>query len=93
MPGDADSLERTDRRVDINGIAHLTARASSEYHMNDTSGKKKNATTGIVLAALTFAVLCASIFEVHPQDATVAKAAHVHVHLIYVGRAPKTANG
>jgi hypothetical protein len=61
--------------------------------MNDTSGTKRKATTGIVLGALTFAVLCASIFEVHPQPATVVKAEHVHVHLIYVGHAPKTANG
>jgi hypothetical protein len=55
--------------------------------------ENKNATTGIVLGALTFAILYASIFGVHPQSATVAKAAHFHARMIYAGHISKTANG
>ena len=60
--------------------------------MQDTP-KRKNPTTSIVLGAMTFAVLCASFFAVHPQSSTVAKSGHFHTKMVYVGHAPRTANG
>ncbi len=73
--------------------AYRTPTPSSEIEMNDKTANEKKATTGIVLGAVTFAVLCASFVAVRPPSSTVARAGHVHAHMTYVGHAPKSANG
>ena len=61
--------------------------------MQQTPKPHKKMTQAIVLGAMTITALCITLSSTPQKSSTIAKAGHFHAKMIYVGHAPRTANG